>query len=249
MQPDFLHVGAAKCASSWLWRVCLEHPEIYVPETPDNVNFFTVSYHRGIEWYERTYFGGCAGEKVAGEFSNSYMVFEPAMQRIARHLPDAKLTMTIRDPVERAYLQWAHIHLKKGKYGFDPAKGIGIPFEKCLHHHGHSWFRLWIDPGLYAFHIKRILRYVPRERLLVMLHDDLLADPAAWLCRFYNFLGVDESFETSLTGVDVNPDAPGSNPFEALSADVLAELHQVYHDDVCELEELLDRDLSAWKRS
>ena len=47
MRPNWLHIGAAKCASSWLWRVCIEHPDIYVPtehrpDQPDNVNFFTV---------------------------------------------------------------------------------------------------------------------------------------------------------------------------------------------------------------
>lgn len=31
MLPNWLHIGAAKCASSWLWRVCIEHPEICVP--------------------------------------------------------------------------------------------------------------------------------------------------------------------------------------------------------------------------
>ena len=39
-KPDFLHIGASKCKSTWLYRVCLDHPEIYVPgDGYDNVNF------------------------------------------------------------------------------------------------------------------------------------------------------------------------------------------------------------------
>ena len=50
MLPDFLHVGSGKCASSWLWEVCKEHPEIFVPlQRYDNVNFFTVRYHKGLD--------------------------------------------------------------------------------------------------------------------------------------------------------------------------------------------------------
>jgi len=39
--PNFLHIGINKAASSWLWRVCQQHPDIYVPEMPDNVNFWS----------------------------------------------------------------------------------------------------------------------------------------------------------------------------------------------------------------
>ena len=195
MLPNFLHVGAAKCASSWLWRVYKGHPEIYVPESPDNVNFFTVHYQRGLEWYEETYFSDYTGEKAVGEFSNSYMCYPPALERIAEHLPDVRMTMTLRHPAERAFLQWAHTHLK-GRYGFDPEKGVGVPFEKVLHHHGHAFFRQWVDPGMYAHHVRNICRLFPAENVLVMIYDDLVADEAVVLRRLYRFLGVDEAFES-----------------------------------------------------
>jgi len=247
MLPNFLHVGASKCASSWLWNVCKEHPDIYVPEQPDNVNFFTVHYHRGLEWYEESYFAAAAGERAVGEFSNSYMVFEPALQRIARDLPGVKLTMMLRDPIRRAYLSWAHVH-RKGKYGFDPERGVGIPFEKALHHHGHQYYRQWIAPGLYAFHLERIARYFPPERVLVMLHDDLCDDPEAWLASFYEFLGVDTSFRSTLIQRDINPDAPGSDPYAELPPELLDELRQVYREDVGRLEQMLGTNLQHWLR-
>ena len=74
MLPNFIHVGAAKCASSWLWRVYQEHPDVYVPLHLDNVNFFVADYHKGLDWYQKTYFGDWCGEKAVGEMSNSYMV-------------------------------------------------------------------------------------------------------------------------------------------------------------------------------
>jgi hypothetical protein len=36
MLPNFLHVGAAKIASAWLYRVCLEHPEVYASPVNDH---------------------------------------------------------------------------------------------------------------------------------------------------------------------------------------------------------------------
>ena len=246
MLPNFLHVGAAKCASSWLWRVCLEHPQIHVPQTPDNVNFFTVHYQRGLAWYDRTYFADCAGQPAVGEFSNSYYCHEPALARIARDLPDVKLTITIRQPVDRAFLSWAHIHLKKKPYGLNPAKGIAIPLEKALHHHGHAWFRLWLDPGYYAFHLQCVYRYFPQQRVRVMLYDDLRDDPAAFLAGFFEFLGVDAAFRPGILHQPVNPDAPGADPVAGLDPNVRAEMVDVFRDDIEQLQDMLGRDLSHW---
>jgi hypothetical protein len=244
--PNFLHAGAPKAASGWLWRVCKEHPEIYVPQTPDNVNFFTVHYHRGLDWYERTYFADVGGRKAVGEFSNSYMMFEPALHRIARDLPDARLTLTLRNPIERAWLQWAHIHLKK-KYGLDPDQGRQIPFERALHHHGHQWFRMWIEAGMYALHLGRIWRLFPRERVLVTFYDDLAADNAGYVRRYFEWLGVDPGFRPSLIGVVANPDRGSIDGPHGLKPEVREELRQVYREDIRRLQDMVGRDLSHWQ--
>lgn len=246
MLPNFLHIGASKAASSWLWNVYKEHPDIYVPQSPDNVNFFTVHYHRGLEWYEKTYFGAAECAPAIGEFSNSYLCYRPALERIALHLPDVRLTMTLRDPVEAMYLAWAHVHLKNKPYGFDGRQGIGIPLEKCLHHHGHSWFRLYVDPRFYARHLENVYELFPRENVLVMLYDDLAEDEASFLRRLYEFLEVDPGFESSLIGTDVNPDAPDADVERDLAPEFRAELREAFRPDVERLEEMLERDLSGW---
>ncbi len=250
--PNFLHIGAAKCASSWLWRVCQQHPDICVPVKPDNVNFFTMHHHRGLDWYQQTYFSNYAGQRAIGEFSNSYSVCELALQRIARELPKVKLTFTVRNPIERVYLQWAHMHLKKrpggrNAYGFDPGQGIGIPLEKCYDVHGHGWFRLFLEPGLYAYLIERVLRYFAREQLYVVLYDDLAADNAAMARKYFEFLEVDPNFLSPLLNQQVNPDVQGPNAADHLAPEVRQEFAAIYRDDIARLAEMLGRDLSHWR--
>jgi len=245
--PDFLHIGINKAASSWLWRVCQQHPDIYVPEMPDNVNFFTVAYHRGLRWYADTYFAGCKGEKAIGEFSNSYLVYPPAIERIAHDLPDVRLTALLRNPVERAFLSWAHQHLKNKPTGLDMRRGIGVPLEKVLHHHGHGYFRLYIEPGFYARHLKRILQIVPRDRVHIELHEDCAADNAAFLRRYFEFLDVDPDFLSDLAGEQVNPDADDAKMEDWTPAGFREELAEVYREDREQLEDMLGRDLSHWR--
>ena len=246
-KPNFLHIGSGKAASTWLWRVCKEHPDIHVPETPDNVNFFTVHYQRGLEWYVKTYFSAYDGEKAIGEFSNSYIVYPPAMERIARDLPDVRLTMTLRNPIEVAFLGWAHLHLKKKPTGLDMERGIGIPFEKMLHHHGHGWFRLLLDPGFHARHLKRIFSLIPRERAFIGIYDDLAADNADYVRRYFEFLGVDPGFRPVLLGTQVNPDSDSAAWDRWVKPDVRAELGLMFKEEMEELGEMLGRDLSHWR--
>ena len=245
MLPDFLHVGSGKCASTWLWQACKGHPEIFVPlHNYDNVNFFTVRYHKGLDWYEKTYFSEYNGEPRVGEFSNSYMIYRPAMERIARHLPDAKLTMILRDPVETIFLGWAQTYLK-GKIAEHPECWRDLSF--ILDHHGHAFYRLFAEGLFYARHLKNIYAHFPSERVLVMIYDDLCSDPGVFLERFFSFLGVDSSFRPGVLGKDVNPDTFGSDRGKYVSDELIEELREMYRPDVEELEELIDRDLSHWR--
>jgi hypothetical protein len=247
MLPNFLHIGAAKAGSTWLWEVCKEHPEIYVPKDYDNPNFFTMHYHRGLQWYEETYFNNVKDEKAIGEFSNSYSVFVQALGRISRHLSDIRLSVTLRNPIERCYISWAGAHFRKNKYGFDPWRGIGIPLERLLHPNGSTYFRAWIEPGFYADQLRRVYTYFPEERIIVMLYDDLVVDNAGFLKKYFQFLGVDTEFKTTLIDRDINPDEDAAHCFEFYTDDLREEIRKVYRDDISRLQDMIGRDLSHWK--
>ena len=246
MLPNFVHIGAAKCASTWLWRVYQEHPDIYVPADLDNVNFFVGDYHKGLEWYEKTYFDGWSGERAVGETSNSYMVFEKAVERITRDLPDVKLTMTLRNPIDRSFIAWSHMQTRR----FGPEQRMG--FERGLDPHGWVLFRYWFEPSLYAAHLKAVFRHCPRERVLICFYDDLLADPARFLRGFFGFLGVDADFRPSVLDTVVgfpSPEWPDNDDrtFErGFSKEFREQLQRFFRSDIEELQEITGRDLSHW---
>ena len=247
MLPNFLHIGAAKCASTWLWRVYQEHPEVYVPTRRDNVNFFVAEYHKGLDWYEKTFFGAYAGEKAVGETSNSYMVFEPALERIARDLPGVRLTVTLRNPIERAFIHWVHVKQR----GLRPDQLM--EFEDALHPNRWANFRYWIEPGLYSLHLKKVYRYFSKERLRIMFYDDLVEDPARFLRGFFEFLEVDPDFERSVLNTVVgfpSPDWPDQENLveEGFSEDLRDELRRIFREDIEALQEVTGRDLSHWRQ-
>ena len=261
MLPNIFHIGAAKCASTWLYHACREHPDIYSPAHNDNLNFFFLHYDRGLGWYESHYFGDWSGEKTAIDFSNSYMLSDVALDRIATDIPDARLTCIIRNPVDRAYLHWAHSYYKSSRPPADPATDSGnpidimaqrpvgqtfaIPLEVVRHPNGWVWGRAWLEPGLYATHLKRMLARFPRERLHIALHDDLLGDPSAFIATYFGFLEVDATHRPECLKKIINPDTEETDP-RNLDRELRTELKAFFREDTEELQQILDRDLSTW---
>jgi hypothetical protein len=130
----------------------------------------------------------------------------------------------------------------------EPPRGrlFQIPMEVVDHPNGWTWCRMWLEPGLYAAHLRRVRRLIPEERLHVMLYDDLCADPEGLLKDFFGILGVDPAFRPECLRTDINPDTAETDPAN-LSAELRDRLRSFYREDTAELSEMLGRDLTGWR--
>lgn len=243
MLPNFLHVGAAKAASTWLLSAWLEHPSIYAPPGVSNIDFFHSTYYKGLEWYERRYFSGWSGERAVGHKGNAYMVSDLALERIKRDLPGVKLQMILRNPIERTFLQWAHTKTWHTAPLEQPLSGTG----------GWVKFRMWYEQGLYAQHLKRVFRLFPEERVRVMFYDDLVEDPESIMRGQFEWLGVDADFKPTtlhqLVGFPSpeRPDTADGDIEKGMPEDTHEELRLLFREDIDELQEMTGRDLGHWR--
>jgi hypothetical protein len=178
-RPTFLGIGAQKCASTWLHRILAAHPQVTVP-TQKEVDFFSYRYDRGYQWYERQIGELVAAAPARGEISPSYF-HEPAVPaRVARYVPDARILVSLRDPVERALSNHRH-EVRAAQITGD------VSFEAGLANNP-----MYLEQGLYATHLRRWLRHFPRERVLVLLAEDVARDPLGASREVFRFLGIDE---------------------------------------------------------
>jgi Sulfotransferase family len=165
--PDFLGVGPPRAATSWLDAVLRGH--VGLPREIKEVDFFIENYARGIEWY-MSYFRGCDPNLPAGEFCPSY--YSPiGRERIALHIPHCRIICTFRDPVE-----W--------RYSF---------YKLALR---NAWtsddFETWVAKNPVNAHsgLKAWFETFGRERVLVLIHDDLEADAQSYLDRVCDFISI-----------------------------------------------------------
>ena len=176
--PNFIGIGAQKCASTWLYEILLDHPDVCLSD-PKELDFFSYAFHNGWQWYHR-HFHCAAGTKAIGEISPSYF-HEPAVpERVKRHLPQARILLSLRDPVQRALSNHKH-EVRVGNF-----RGEDLSFEAGLRNNPS-----YLEQGMYATHLSRWLEHFPRHQIMIVIYDDILSDPVAVARSVFEFLQID----------------------------------------------------------
>jgi hypothetical protein len=160
------------------------------------VHFFDMHFDRGVDWYAERF--ARAGDATAiGEGTPRYMYDERAVQRMADVVPHAKLLVSLRDPVDRAYSHyWLNRSLGREPSSFVDALSAGrLPNGSSSKYEG---------PGHYIVFLEQLVRYFPRPQLHVTLFDDLQRQPTETYRSLTEFLGVDPSIVPALVGRPVN---------------------------------------------
>ncbi len=132
-------------------------------------------------------FSGWQGEPAVGEVSPEYMTNPHAVTTIARHLPDVRLIAIVRDPVERAFSDYL-MNVRDGREHDDFASALDAQAERAERGAPTGYY---VSTGFYGAQLQPYLEHFGRQRLLVVLAEDLRADQDATLASIFGFLGVD----------------------------------------------------------
>jgi len=111
MIPDFVIIGAMKCATSTLHDQLARIDGISMTE-PKEPNFFSdeLNWAKGMGWYE-SLFESMPVDDLKGESSTHYTklpTYPLCIPRMHEHLPNAKLIYVMRDPIDRIVSQYIH---------------------------------------------------------------------------------------------------------------------------------------------
>jgi len=166
--PDYLIIGVQRAGTTFL-RSCLnKHPDITMTDwrhknTHNEVHFFTQNWHRGIDWYKNLFRGKCSGEKTP-----EYITSKVAIQRMSRVVPNAKLIVSLRNPIDRAYSQFRMLE----RYGSLNRLKISEPvtMEKIIQFKKNQC----INRGYYHRQIRDLLKYYSRENLHIVIFEQLI---------------------------------------------------------------------------
>lgn len=224
--PDFVGLGAQRSGTTWLYSLVAAHPDVEGARTKELHYFHRFWNRRFTDADAATYarwFPRPAG-RISGEWSPGYLSHFWIPPLVARAAPDARLLVSLRDPVER-YRSGVVLQAETRRQG---AAGASTAFRL----------------GCYGLQLEHLLSSATRDRLHVVQFEACTADPAAELARLYVFLGLDPGFRPA--GIDRAVNAARAKK-DDLDPEIRAALVDAYTPDVRRLLDLdLGVDVTRW---
>ncbi|MBB2915428.1 hypothetical protein FHS43_006748 [Streptosporangium becharense] len=209
--PDFLTIGAPKAGTTALHAALARHPGLFLSAVKEPKFFLSdgppptrggpgdAQTYREHIWRREDYedlFSGAPPGTLRGESTPFYLYDLQAHRRIRKLIPDVRLIVVLRDPVERAHSNWTHLW----SAGLEP---IGDVVRACAEEERRiraGWAPFWhyIALGRYGEQLRHLYAHFPREQVLVFRYRDLVDRPADTLDRICRFLGVETGVVTEV---------------------------------------------------
>jgi hypothetical protein len=141
-----------------------------------------------VEWEDYLLlFRNVRDETAIGEASVSYLWSETAAGNIASRIPNAKIILVLRNPVDRAfsqYLQALGSGLVRASFREQSAAAMN---SRSRQFHVLNPF---LEFGMYYEQVKRYLDLFPPENVLIHVYEEMRRHPEEAMARTFRFLDV-----------------------------------------------------------
>jgi len=234
--PHFLIAGAPKAGSSALHAALAAHPKLFLSE-PKEPKYFLCGdrppplytgpgdAHSRREWVWRrdayeALFGEAPAGALLGESTPFYLADTDAHRRIRAAVPDVRIVVVLRDPVDRAYSNWMHLWTD----GLEPESDFLEAVRAEDARVGAGWAPFWRYRGLgrYGEQLAALYAHFARDQVQVVRYRALVDEPAKTLDAVCEFLGVDVGVVSTVPRDNTRPFVPDGPRRRVLSRAVRA---------------------------
>lgn len=211
--PNFLIIGAEKAGTTSLYHYLKEHPEVYMSEEKEPFYFickdgfpeilgnkiendnFLKTRITSLKTYEKL-FEKATVEKAIGEASASYLYVPEAARNIKNIIPNAKLIVVLRHPIERAYSNFLHCIGR----GIEPLRSFEEAISKEPTRKKENWGLVFYykEKGFYYKYLKTYFNLFDKNQIKIFLYEDFKNNTSTVLKEIFNFLDVNDSFSPEI---------------------------------------------------
>lgn len=221
--PDFLVIGVPKAGTTALHAALAQHPQLHLSKIKEPKFWLTdgpppkrggpgdAQTYQEYVWRRADYealFADAPAGTLRGESTPFYLWSGAAQQRIRAEIPDAKLVVMLRDPVERAHSNWTHLWSAGLEPESDFVKACALEPQRIT----DGWAPFWryVELGRYGEQVARLYEVFPREQVLLLRYRELKAYPAATLDRICDFLAIKSGVISTVPAENVTTHVPHS---------------------------------------
>jgi hypothetical protein len=182
--PTFVGIGSMRCGSTWLYQVLQCHPHIRMGDLKEvDFFFFPRMLRHDLRWCEALFAPQDDGPKpIRGEISPRYARLKAwQVNRISKLLPDLRIILTLRHPVER---MWSQTLYDFGRLGGRDLRKVRI--NEFLRQLERARSKLSAD---YFRTVKIWSEAFGREAVRIGFFDLLRDDPQAYIDGVLKHIG------------------------------------------------------------
>lgn len=203
--PDFLIIGAPRSGTSALYDYLIQHEQIQKVAYKE-LHFFSKYYHRGVYWY-RSFFPtknllsklSMDKKTITGEATPTYLHYPHAAKRIHDLIPNVKLIILLRNPIDRAYShhQYRLLRSTEETLSFEESfereqKLKSTDLEKMFldknfydeNFYNQNYFSL----GIYWEQIERWFKFFQKTQILIIDSEKFFSETKNTMNKIYDFL-------------------------------------------------------------
>ena len=241
--PNFIIIGTVRSGTTSLYYNICEHPSV-LPADYDEIGFFDSNFQLGINWY-RSMFPTKADMKkirretqyaITGEDTPFYFWKDEVVERISQTLPNVKLILILRNPVDRAYSNYKlAVRTGNEKFSFDDAIDTEMRFMKDhTIRESIDQRRSYLAKGLYSKQLKLWRNNYSEKDIHILCTEDMRDKPKEELSKIFKFLEISE--------YDIkNPQQQKMYKYEDMNPDIRQKLIEYYRPHNRELFDLMGR--------
>lgn len=211
-RPDLFIVGAFKAGTTAMYEYLRLHPQLFMSVPKEPMYFgadLTPRYRRMTEDEYLALFKDAADSQRGGEASPWYLYSTAAPREILDFSPSAQAIVLLRNPVDVMYAQHSQLVFNQREDLADFGEALAAEEDR---RNGRRIPPDALRPeALYYRHSVRFadqLRHwfdaFGRDRIHVIVFDDLVADPRQVYRRTLEFLGVDPDYDVDLSVYNPN---------------------------------------------
>ena len=205
--PNFIIIGGVRCGTTSLYYNICKHPSV-LPAAYDEIGFFDDNFHLGINWYRSMFptrkkikkIHQQTGKAITGEDTPFYIWNKDVIKRIKGFLPDVKLIVILRNPIDRAYSNY-QMSVRDGNEtkSFEEVVKNEIRLFNTKRDNKEEvnnleYKKSYLAKGFYYEQLKHWFKMFNRKQIHVLFTENLRDNPDDTIRDIYKFLGLSEFF-------------------------------------------------------
>ena len=256
-KPNLIIIGAQKSGTTSLYHYLNAHPSIFMsrpikePGLFMNKAFIEKLFGKQLklpvpsrrQLIEQYMLKGYSGQAYFGEASTYYTIGNISIRdkvayRMYRTNRSMKLLYIVRNPFARIVSNY--LHIRKRGYSEDSFRAFFAT----------SHYQQALLTSQYWLQLQAYLAYFPAHQIKVVLFEDMLQEPTEVLADIYEFLQLEPASAKRLQAYNQSDNRETFEQRELMfPATEYGNAFRSISDDVCSLEQFMQRRLAVWDLS